>query len=148
MSVKLPSGIRAADGPLRFVASSNEHGHSIISIRIIGGGDKLRMLRAANSVREQCEAPVLMPLVVRSRMVARDNHRLYTVDMDQFRLSMLVDNLLFDSNGYWCLYGNIVDHDRICAGLSLRQLECCAEYNPSYRLGRLRINLPQTDAAA
>ena len=128
MSVKLPSGIRAADGPLRFVASSNEHGHSIINVRIIGGGDKLRMLRG--------------------RMVARDNHRLYTVDVDQFRLSVLVDNMLFDSGGYWCLYGNIVDHNQICDGLSLRQLEYCAEYNPSCRLGRMRIKLSSTGTAA
>lgn len=148
MSVKLPSGIRAADGPLRFVASSNEHGHSIINVRIIGGGDKLRMLRAASSASDRRETPILMPLVLRGRMVARDNHRLYTVDVDQFRLSVLVDNMLFDSGGYWCLYGNIVDHNQICDGLSLRQLEYCAEYNPSCRLGRMRIKLSSTGTAA
>lgn len=148
MPAKIPVGIRVAEGPLRFVASSIEHGHPIINIRIIGGGSEQRMFRAATSVREQWEVPQLMTLVLRGRMVARDDHHLYAVDVNQFKLSMQVDNLLRDKGDYWCLYGNIVGQDRIYDGLSLRGLEYCAEYNPGNRMGRLRINLPSTDSAA
>ena len=148
MPVKLPTDIRTASGPLRFVASSAEHGQAIIRVRIVGGGDKLRMILAVTSVHEHRPTPVLMPLQISGRLVAHDDRRQYCINIRLSKMSMLVDEMLYDSNGYWCLYGHVVDHEYIYDGLNLHHLDCCAEYNPSNRMGRLRISLLPTGPEA
>lgn len=145
MPVKLPKGLtKMVQGALRYVPSRSEHGRPIVTLRIVRGGDKFNMLQAANSMqcRNTIDRLILMPLSVRGRLTIRDDAHLYNLEFNTLRLSVNVDELLFDEDGFWAMYGQIVDHDRIYPGLELRHCDYSASYNPSHRRGRIYIALP------
>ena len=137
-------------GQLRFLPSRSENGAPILSINIVSGDDKLAMIRAHTSRVENASHLMLMRYWLRGCLLARDDRQTYQIRVRRFVVQADVDSMLYD-NDCWCLYGTIVDHDLFGdTGLNLRGLDYCAEYNPSHRLGRMRISLlehPLDDAA-
>lgn len=136
--------------------SRTEQGRDILSLRISGGDDEIRVKRAANSMLEikarpaatdgcaRCKVPSLVSLLVRGCPEVWDRHHMARLNFMPLRIKVNVDELIAESSDQFALYGRIADHDTFLPNypsLSLIGFNYSASYNTDVCRGTIYIDI-------